>query len=134
MDFQIGVHNNPDEDRLSFDASKTNVTLDYLGLNNVSVVDKESSRQNLDAIDQAISKVVGNRAELGALQNRLVSTTNNLGVLDENLSAARSRIQDADMAQETAELAKANVLTAANVAVLSQANQSNMIALRLLNL
>jgi len=132
IDIQIGMNNNEGEDRFSFDTSRTNVTMDALGLGSMAVDTKESARENLDAIDSAIKTLVGNRAELGALQNRLQSTVNNLNVYDENLSTAKSRIRDTDMAAETAEMAKNNILTQADVSVLSQANQNNMLALKLI--
>lgn len=132
LDLQIGTRNNPDEDRFSFDVSKTNVSLDRLGLTGISVGDKNSARENLSQIDDAVKTLVENRAELGALQNRLISTVNNLNIYTENLSAANSRIRDTDMASETADLAKNNILTSAGVSVLSQANQNNMMALKLL--
>lgn len=132
LDIQVGQKNNPDEDRFSMDPSKTNVTLDHIGLNDFNVLDKDSARGNLETIDGALKTVVENRAELGALQNRLQSTVNNLNVYDENLSTAKSRIRDTDMASETAELTKTNILTQAGVSVLSQANQNNSSALKLI--
>jgi len=132
MEVQIGMHNNPQEDRFVYDASKINATVDRLGLGGISVATKESSQNNLDTIDSAIKTLTENRAELGAMQNRVQSTVNNLGVYDENLSAANSRIRDVDMASETAELTKNNILTSAGVSVLSQANQNNLSALKLL--
>jgi flagellin len=86
----------------------------------------------MEAIDMAIQKLNGNRAGLGALQNRLGSAINNLQIYGENLSGANSRIRDTDMADETSELTKNNILTQANVAVLSQANQNATLALKLL--
>jgi len=132
LDIQIGMNNRPAEDRFSMDMSKISVTLDSLGLSGVAVSDKETARNNLEAIDGAVKTLVGNRADLGALQNRLQSTINNLNIYDENLSAAKSRIRDADMAMETAELTKNNILTQAGVSVLGQANQNNMLALKLI--
>ncbi len=132
LELQVGTHNNPLEDRFQFDPSKTNATLDGLGIGSVSTVDRQSSQSNLEALDEGIKTLVGNRAELGALQNRLQSTVNNLAIYDENLSNANSRIRDTDMAFETSELTKNNILTQANVSVLSQANQNNMMALKLL--
>ena len=78
-----------------------------------------------------MNTLAASRAEMGALQNRLVSTINHLNVYDENLSTANSRIRDTDMAAETADLAKNNILTSAGISVLSQANQNNMMALKL---
>jgi flagellin len=133
LDIQIGIKNDAKNDRFSFDTSKTNVNLDALGLSGVSVTSKDDARNNLDMVDEAITRLVENRAELGALQNRLQSTIANLNIYDENLSAAKSRIRDTDMASESAELTKNNILTQAGVAVLSQANTNNMIALKLLS-
>ena len=103
-----------------------------LGIDGISVSDKASAQSNLDKIDGAIKTLSENRAEMGALQNRLQSTVSNLSVYDENLSSARSRISDVDMASETAELTKTNILSQAGISVLSQANQNNTMALKLL--
>jgi flagellin len=132
LDIQIGQNNNAMIDRFSYDTSKTNSTVSGLGLGNISTESKESSQANLEKIDMAIKTLSGNRAELGALQNRLQSSVNNLAVYDENLSAARSRIYDVDMASETAELTKQNILSQAGVSVLAQANQNSQSALKLL--
>jgi len=132
LDIQIGTHNKPDEDRFSFETRKINVSLEHLGLTSFNVMDKESARSGLDSVDASVKTLVENRAELGSIQNRLQSTVNNLRVYDENLSGANSRIRDADMATETAELAKNNILAQAGASVLSQANSNGMIALKLL--
>jgi len=132
MEVQIGVHNKPGEDRFVYYGQKINTTLDRLGLGGINVASKEAAQNNLDVIDGAIKTLTENRAELGAMQNRVQSTVNNLNVYDENLSAANSRIRDVDMASETAELTKNNILTSAGVSVLSQANQNNLMALKLL--
>jgi len=132
MDIQVGQNNRPDQDRFTFDVGKTNVTADRLGVQGITVANKGSAQENLDKIDTAIQTLVGNRAELGALQNRLQSTVNSLQIYNENLSGAKSRIRDVDLASETAENTKNNILTQANTAVLSQANQNSMLALKLL--
>lgn len=131
LDFQIGM-NNTDSDRFQFDVQKTNITSAALGIEGVAVGEKAMSQENLSVVDEALQRLSGNRAELGALQNRLSSAINNLTVYDENLSAARSRIADVDIASETSELTKQNILTSAGVSVLSQANQNSMSALKLL--
>lgn len=133
LDIQVGVNNNPEYDRYSFDLAKTDVTSGHLGIDHVTVADKDSSRNNLAALDEAMRTLTDNRAELGALQNRLQATVGNLNIYDENLSGARSRIWDVDMASETAELTKNNILSTAGTAVLSQANQNSMLALKLLS-
>ena len=86
----------------------------------------------LGIIDLAISDVDVMRGNLGAAQNRMESTIANLNNVSENLSAARSRILDADVAQETANMTKNNILQQAGVAILSQANQTPQLALQLL--
>lgn len=133
MEIQIGMNNKPDEDRFQFDSSKTDVSLGRLGLDGISVAEKGSAQQNLSQIDEAIKTLSGNRAEMGALQNRLQSSINSLQIYDENLSGANSRIRDVDMASETSELTKENILSTAGTAVLSQANQNNMLALKLIS-
>ncbi len=133
IDIQVGVHNNPFQDRISFNSSAANATLEALGMGTESVATKEMAQMTLDNVDNALTSVNAIRANFGALQNRLVSTSQNLKVSDENLSAANSRIRDADIAAESADLAKNSVLQQAAVAVLSQANSSQQLALKLLN-
>jgi len=133
FDIQIGTGNDPINDRLTFDASSADVNVAALGLNLASVADKISAQNSLSAIDQAIVSVSGIRADFGALQNRLQSTINNLGISVENLAAANSRVRDTDIAEATAELTKNNILMQAGTSVLSQANQSTSSALNLIN-
>lgn len=86
----------------------------------------------LKTIDDAISVVSSFRSDLGAVQNRLEHTINNLAVSEENLQAAESRIRDADMAAEVAELTKAQILQQAGTAMLAQANMKSQSVLSLL--
>jgi flagellin len=132
LEVQVGQNNSPELDRFQFDTSKTNVSTAKLGVGSITVASKESAQENLSMIDTALRTVVENRAELGALQNRFQSAVNSLQIYDENLSGARSRIFDVDMASETAELTKNNILTTAGTSVLSQANQNAMQALKLI--
>ncbi|MBK9294307.1 MAG: flagellin FliC [Oligoflexia bacterium] len=132
FDIQVGIRNNPNIDRIMFDASKADSTTAALGVNLTSVADKASAQNSLAAIDNAIISVSAMRADFGALQNRLQSTVNNLAVSNENMSAANSRIRDVDVAEETSELTRNNILLQAGTSVLAQANQSNGIALSLL--
>jgi flagellin-like hook-associated protein FlgL len=83
--------------------------------------------------DNLIVTVNGIRANFGALQNRLVSTSQNLLVVDENMSAANSRIRDADIAAESAEMTRNNILLQAGISVLGQANNAQQMALKLLS-
>jgi flagellin len=131
-DLQVGINNNDFEDRIKYDAARTNSSLAGLGIGELSVASKEGSQASLSSIDTAIQNISGQRAELGAVQNRLTSTISNLQVSSENLSAANSRIRDTDFAAESAKNAKMNILTQAGTAVLSQANAQGQSALKLL--
>ena len=133
LDIQVGVRNDPLVDRLTFDAAKADVNVSSLGLNLASVMDKISAQNSLAAIDRAISDVTGIRADFGAMQSRLQSTINNIQISKENLSAAKSRIRDADFAKETADLTRNNVLYSAGTSVLAQANTNTKNALTLIN-
>lgn len=132
FDIQIGTRNDPISDRLTFDASSADVNIAALGLNLASVSDKISAQNSLAGIDSAIVSVSGIRADFGALQNRLQSTINNIQTSVENLSAANSRVRDTDIAAETAELTKQNILMTAGTSVLAQANSSTNNALQLI--
>jgi flagellin len=133
LDFQVGTRNNPEIDRISFDASKADANSAALGVNLTSVADKASAQNALAAIDNAIISVSAMRADFGAIQNRLTSTVSNIQVSVENMSAANSRIKDVDIAEETSEMTKNNILLQAGTSVLAQANQQANVALTLLN-
>lgn len=132
LDFQIGVNNDDFQDRISYDVQNTNASIASLGVDSLSVATKEGAQNSLQNIDSAIEKVSGQRAALGAIQNRLISTSNNLQVTNENLSSANSRIRDVDYAQASADNARNNILGQAGTAVLAQANQQGQNALRLI--
>lgn len=132
LDIQIGINNNPDQDRFTFDTTASRTNLDALGITEVSTGSKLEAQANMASLDGAIQKLNENRAGLGALQNRIYSTINNLNIYRENLEQANSRIRDTDMATETSELVKQNILTQANISVLGQANSNPQAALKLL--
>ncbi|MBP7844998.1 MAG: flagellin FliC [Proteobacteria bacterium] len=132
MDFQIGIHNEPSLDRISYNPGDTNVTLGKLGLSGVGVADKSNAQVSLDVIDESVKVLNGNRAKLGALQNRLTTTVASTDVATENFTAAKSRIKDADIATETAEFARTNIMLQSGISVLAQANQVKGMALKLL--
>lgn len=131
-DFQVGIYNDDFEDRITFDSSSNVATLDALGLEGIDYTTKEGAQQALSSLDEAQVNVNGMRSNLGALQNRLSSTTNNLMVFEENMSAANSRIRDTDVAETSAELTRNNILLQASTAVMAQANQANSLALNLI--
>ncbi|MCB0407290.1 MAG: flagellin FliC [Bdellovibrionales bacterium] len=108
-------------------------TTSALGVDGISVGDKDSAKDTLGAVDEALVHLGNMRADFGAVQSRLQRTTSNLDIQYENLSAAKSRIADADIAYESAEMTSAQVLQNASVAVLAQANNNGASALRLLS-
>ena len=132
MDFQIGIFNNEKLDRIAFKPEEMAARTTDIGIDGLGLTSKDDAQNNLEVIDSAINKVSESRAGLGALQNRLQSTINNLEVSHENLSAANSRIRDTDVAVQSAELAKQNILSQSATSVLSQANQATGVAVRLI--
>ncbi len=113
---------------ISADATNRN-----LGINGLSLSDKGGSRDTLEAVDEALVSIGKMRADFGAVQSRLQMTTSNLDIQYENLSAAKSRISDTDIAYESSEMTSAQILQSASVSVLAQANQNGAAALRLLS-
>ena len=132
FDFQVGIFNDDFEDRISFEASKNVATLDALGLDGLDYTSKEGAREGLEKLDAAQVDINGMRSDLGALQNRLQSTVNNLRVAEENMSAANSRIRDTDVAESSSELTRNQIMLQASTSALAQANQSNSQALNLI--
>jgi len=132
FDFQVGVNNVAGEDRITFNAGNQDAQISALGIDSIDYATKEGAQEALSMLDEASIRVNKTRADLGAIQNRLQSTVNNLGIQDENLSAANSRIRDTDIASATADLTRNQVLLQANTATLAQANQSSALALKLI--
>ena len=133
LEFQIGQKNSPTLDRLTFDFAQASATPLSLGMEALDISTKQGSQNSLANLDDALTKVNGIRAKMGATQNRLQSIMNNLSITDENISAANSRIRDLDIAKESADMAKNNILVQSGVSVLSQANNSPAMALKLIN-
>ena len=119
-------------DRISFDAFKADVNSDKLGLEELTVATKVDAQRSLEFLDRAIESVSSTRGELGAIDNRLNSTIRNLAISIENLTAARSRIKDVDIAVETSELTRNSILMQAGTSILAQANSVPKMALTLL--
>jgi len=132
FDFQVGIYNNDFNDRISFKASENMATLDALGLAGVDYTTKHGAQAALEQLDKAQEGVNRMRSNLGALQNRLTSTVSNLGVAEENMSAANSRIRDTDVAEASAEMTRNNILLQASTATLAQANSKDQLALKLI--
>lgn len=130
MEFHVGPFGG-DENIIRYNL-QADATGGGLGYDGISVGDKGSARDTLETVDEALVKLGAMRADFGAVQSRLNTTTSNLDIQYENLNAANSRIRDADIAYESAELASSSVLQNASIGVLAQANQQGAQALRLL--
>jgi flagellin len=124
VDIQVG-HKSGDTVELNF----AEITDDTTGLDISTAADASTA---LDTLDTFLTSINERRAELGASQNRLESVVNNLTSNMTNLTEARSRIEDTDFSSETAELAKAQILSQASTAMLAQANQSQQGVMQLL--
>ena len=110
----------------------SDMSSEALGVDGIDLTTADSASKAITTIDEAIQKVSAERAKLGAIQNRLDHTINNLGTSSENLTAAESRIRDVDMAKEMMEYAKNTILQQAAQAMLAQANQQPQGVLQLL--
>jgi len=138
ISFQVGA-NSGETIALSL-ASATNTSLGVnFGVGSLSLLGSSAAgtlnttaSQNLDKVQSAINAVSSLRSNLGAVQNRLEHTINNLGTTAENLQAAESRIRDVDMAKEMSEFTKNGILQQAAQAMLAQANQQPQGVLQLL--
>ncbi|MBL7716892.1 MAG: flagellin FliC [Bdellovibrionales bacterium] len=133
FEVQVGTRNNPMIDRIKlFDSTSADVNVVSLGINLSNVADKASAQNVLGAVDTALGQVISIRAEFGAMQNRMQSVINNLMISRENMASANSRIRDTDIAEESTELTKNQILMQSGVAVLGQANSTIKSALNLL--
>lgn len=132
FDFQVGLFGEGEDNRITWDPSINNATLSGLDLGDLDYSTKEGAQSALSMIDKSQSDVNGMRADLGALQNRMTSTVDNLMNQHENLSAANSRIRDTDVALASSEMTRNNIQLQAAVSTLAQANTTNMAALKLI--
>jgi flagellin len=127
--FQIGI-NTTSDDRLTISIATSSASA--LGIGTSTISSTAGADAAISALDTAIQRVSTRRAGLGAMQNRLATTMSNLETYSTNLSAANSRIVDVDVAEETANLTKNQILMQAGTAMLAQANQGPSMALQLL--
>ncbi len=130
LEFHVGPF--ADEDNVIKYNISADATTGALGIDGLNVEDKGAARDTLGQVDEALLKLGKMRADFGAVQSRLNTTVSNLDIQYENLSAANSRLRDADIAYESAELASSNILQQAAVSVMASANQTPASALRLL--
>ncbi|WP_252243280.1 flagellin [Clostridium sp. ZBS14] len=127
MNLQIGANEGQ-----NIALSIGNMSSKELGVDSIDVSDAKKSDVAVTTIQSAIDKVSAERSKLGAYQNRLEHTINNLGTSSENLTAAESRVRDVDMAKEMMAFSKNNILSQAAQAMLAQANQQPQGVLQLL--
>jgi len=132
IDIQAGANGAAALEALGFRVGEYGSTEAGTRLSDLDITTVSGAAAAIKALDNAIGSVATQRADLGAIQNRLDSTVNNLSVTSNNLSAANSRIQDADFAAETAELSRTQVLQQAGISILAQANAAPQQVLSLL--
>ena len=114
------------------DLSIADMHVSNLGIGDINIGNRDGASAAISKITDAINQVSTSRGKLGAIQNRLEHTINNLGVTTENITAAESRIRDVDMAKEMMEFTKNSVLMQSAQAMLAQANQQPQSILQLL--
>lgn len=129
LTFQIGA-NGVEDQRVTLNVN--DMSSSAIGVANADVSTQDSANAAIDMVDAAVKTVSMQRAGLGALQNRLEYTVNNLTTTNENLTAAESQIRDTDMATEMINYTKNNILQQASQAMLAQANQQPQAILQLL--
>lgn len=132
LDFQVGVGAIGSEDYISYNSGALDSGMKSLGVGEARVSSKAQAQQSITLIDGAINKISAHRSTLGSIQNRLLTSSNNLMLYNENMNSANSRIRDVDYAVESANLAKNSILNDAGSAVLTQANADPKTVLKLL--
>ncbi len=131
FDFFVGTSGDSKSDVINYKL-KADSTASSLGISGMSVADQDDAQDVLGDLDGALEKLADARAGFGSIQERLQIAGNNLDVQKQNVEDARSRIADVDVAEESTQLARAQVLQDMGIAVLAQANQSSLRALKLL--
>jgi flagellin len=132
LEFQVGPDNAPEVDRIIFNPGDANMTASSLGVDGIDVTDKGGAQDSLQQLDDAMFRVNQIRSKIGSIQSRLQSSIETSGIYTENLSSAKSRIRDTDVAEESTNLAKETIIRNSGVAMLTQANQTPAVALQLL--
>jgi len=132
MDFQVGAFAG-EQNKITFDSNETDASSSSIGISGTGIANKDDALSAISSVDSAITKVSGQRANLGSIQSRLGSTVKNLETQTINQDSARSVIQDVDVAEASAALASNSVVKNAAVSTLAQANQIPNSALRLIS-
>lgn len=131
LDFHVGTFSG-EENTIQFDSDATVATSSNIGISGSGVLEKADALESIGTLDEAINQVSGQRANLGALQNRLQATMTNLEGQTVNTEQARSVIQDVDVAQEAATLASKQINKSASISTLAQANNIGNSSLKLI--
>lgn len=132
LEVQVGIHEERSQNRIDINRTTISSSLASLGLTAINYSTKESAREYLGIIDEAISTVSRNRATMGAMINRFLAAAGASQLYSEGTKGARSRIQDTDYAYETAQLTRNNIIAEAGTSILAQANQQPGLAMKLL--
>jgi len=132
LEFQVGIENNAEVDRITFDPGDADLTSSALGIDGINISEKTNAQESLEILDEGIQRVNTIRAKVGSVQSRLQTTVSVQSIFQENLLAAKSRIRDTDIAAESTNLARETIIRNSGVAMLSQANQTPAVALQLL--
>ncbi len=130
LDFQVGIGNVAANDRIT--VSTVDIQSSTLGVASFDLSTKAGAQAALTTIDAALNTLSSSRSSFGAMGNRLQSAINAVQTFAEATSAANSRIRDVDVAEETANMTRSNILAQAGISVLAQANQMPQMALKLL--
>ena len=131
LSFHVGAKAG-DENKIIYDASDTDATTSSLGIDSLNISNRDDAEDGIEQLDEAIERVSSFRANLGSLQSRLQSAVNNLQTQRISQDNARSIIQDTDVAEQTSQLARLNVIKQAGIASLANANSLPNSALRLI--
>ncbi len=131
LTFHVGAEAG-EANKIEFDSAETNSTAGNIGVDGLSVSDKDGAESAIGDIDGAIDQISGFRANLGAIQSRLESTVSNLDSQVINQDSAKSVILDVDVAEEASKLASSNVIKQAGISSLAQANNIPNSALKLI--
>lgn len=129
-EFHLGTGNS-EHDKISYTLD-TDTRASAVQISKLKVTDKDYALDTLEMVDEAMTKVAKARAGFGAMQSRFEIAANNLAIQHENISAARSRIADADVAKEVSDMVQGQVLQDFGVSVLAQANSNPQRAMKLL--
>jgi len=132
MDFHVGLFEGSN-DRIGYGPGEFNASTSALGVSSVSILSQQGAQASLGTLDSAFNKIANQRSQLGSIQNRLLASSNNLGIYGDNMSAANSRIRDVDVADEASKQARNSVVMQAAVAQGAQANVDPQRALKLLS-